>query len=95
MVVLVHSVTHRRFILKCDICKIVRTNLQERYFATILKVFEQILFRDFGSDVAHDDRVVGLVVVRSIGLQHKQPFAAIVLLVPQHDDVAIRFVGYP
>lgn len=95
MIVLVHSVTHRCFVLKCDICKIVRTNLQERYFATILKVFKQILFRDFGSDVAHDDRVVGLVVVRSIRLQHKQPFAAIVLLVPQHDDVAISFVGYP
>lgn len=58
-------------------------------------MFVQDFFGDFGSDVPHDDGVFRLVVVLLIGQQHKQPFAAIVLLILLHDDVPIGCVDHP
>lgn len=58
-------------------------------------MFEQVFFGDFVRNVPHDDGEVRLVIVRFVGLQHKQPLAAVVLLVPQHDDIPVGFVGNP
>lgn len=58
-------------------------------------MFVQVFLGDFGSDVPHDDRVFRLVVVRLIGQQHKQPFAAVVQLILLHDDVPIGCVDHP
>lgn len=55
----------------------------------------QVFLGDFGSYVAHDDGVVRLEELRLIGAHHKQPFAAVVLLIPQHQHVQVGFVGHP
>lgn len=95
LVVLVQGITHRRLVLEGNVGKIVGTNLQKCNLAAILKVLEQVFLGDLPGNVPHDDGEVRLVFMRLIGLQHKQPLAAIVLLVPQHDDVPIGFVGNP
>lgn len=58
-------------------------------------MFVQVFFGDFRSNVPHDNGVFRLVVIRLIGQQHKQPFAAVVQLILLHDDVPIGCVDHP
>lgn len=64
LVVLHHGIPHRRLVLEGHVGKIVSTNLQEGNLATHFKVIEQDLLGDLSGNVAHDDGVIGLVVVR-------------------------------
>lgn len=95
LVVLAHGVLHRRLVLEGHVGKIVSTNLQECNSATILEVIVQILLGDFVGNIPHDNGLLGLVVMRLIGPQHKQPLPAVVLLVPQHNAVPVGFVRNP
>lgn len=93
--IFVDGIPNGQLVLESDVGEIVGTNLQECNLATFFKMLEEVFFGDFSSDVPHDDRMIRLEELRVIGTHHKQPLAAIVLLVSQQQQVQIGFVGQP
>lgn len=82
LVIFIHSIANGRLVFESDVGEIVRTNLKECYLPAFFKMIIKVLFGDFSSNVAHDDRVVGLEHLRLIAAQHKKSFAPVVLLIP-------------
>lgn len=58
-------------------------------------MIEEVLFGDFVKNVPHNHRMVRYEIGRRIGPHNKQPLAAIVLLVPQQQQLHVVIVGHP
>lgn len=55
----------------------------------------EVIFGDSAKNVPHNHRIVPVEKRWLIGPHHKQPLAAIVLLIPQQQQVQVGCVGRP